>query len=54
MKFLKYFNHCFQPIDGNQRTEYIQPMTMNDQKVVRVKETAIMSEIYDSCGYTWN
>jgi len=24
MKFLKIFNHCFQPIDGNQRTEYIQ------------------------------
>ncbi len=28
----------------NQRTEYIQPMTMNVQKVVRVKEMAIMSE----------
>ncbi len=35
----------FNQLMENQRTEYIQAMTMNDQKVVRVKETAITSEI---------
>jgi len=41
---------------GKSTTEYIQSrLTMNDQKVVRVKETAIMSDDFTtSCGYNLN
>jgi len=35
----------FNQLMENQRQNIFKPMTMNDQKVVRVKETAIMSEI---------
>jgi len=45
MKFLKYFNHCFQPIDGNQRTEYIQADDYERSESRQSQETAIMSEI---------